>query len=213
MHTTLRNAAALTLVAVLALTSCGDDGKGTDTAKVTPTPSPSIDLPAGVELTEAGTELAFGETATAEYAPSQSLGSVLSFTVKDATLGRIEDLKGFNLSDDYRKNANYYYVNVTVENVGDTDLGGRDVPLNGVNAADTLLPPVVFQSAFSKCPSQKMPKLFDQGKKFDTCLVFLSPDKGVLTAVSFKPSDTAEPITWSGTIQTPTPEPKKKKKP
>jgi hypothetical protein len=210
---TLRSAAVVAVSACLTLTACsGDDNSAQDDPSDTPSsPSPSTTLPAGVELTEPGTDLAYGETGTAEYAPTQSLGSVLSFTVKNATRGRLSDLKGFNLDDPYRKNANYYYVNVTVANVGDGDLGGRDIPLNGVNEKDTLLPPVVFQSAFNKCPSKKLPKPFGQGASFDTCLVFLAPDKGQLVGVSFRPDDTVEPILWTGEVQPPPPLEKKKR--
>ena len=206
----LRFVAAVAFAGSLTLTACGGDGDpGSESATSTPTPTPTVQLPAGVELTDPGAQLAFGQTATAEYAPDPSSAGALSLTVKDAALGRLADLKGFDLSDAYRKNANYYYVNVTVENVGDADLGGHDVPLNGVNAEDTLLPPVVFESAFSKCPSERLPKVFHRGDRLQTCLVFLSPDKGALTAVSFKPSDAAEPITWTGTVQSPAAEPRR----
>jgi hypothetical protein len=210
---TVRTAAALSLAACLALTSCGGNSKGDAKGKVTPTatPSPTSTLPAGVTLTPAGTQLAFEDTATVLYSPSQSLSSVLSFTVKSAQLGSVADLKGFNLDTPYKQNANYYFVNVSVANLGDGDLSGRDVPLNGVNDKDTLLPPVVFSSAFAKCPTKKMPKGFVKGKKFDTCLVFLSPDKGPLTAVSYSVSPT-ESITWTGPVKTPEPAKKTKKK-
>ena len=210
---TLRIPAAATLAACLVLTSCGgDDKKASDQPSGTPTPSPSISLPPGVTLTAPGTELQFGDTATVQYAPTQSLGTILTFTVKNATLGRLSDLKGFNLDTPYKKNANYYFVNVKVENVGDGDLGGRDIPLTGVNEENTYLPPVVFQSAFEKCPSERMPKKFGTGAKFSTCLVFLAPDKGDLTAVSYRPTETSTAITWSGEIQQPAPVKKKSKK-
>src|SRR5688572_18309016 len=111
---TLRTAAALSLAACLALTSCGggdqiDGAKDDTTSTPTPAPSPAVALPSGVTLTEPGADLSFGESATVHYSPSQSLGSVLSLTVKDATLGRLSDLKGFNLDTDYKKNANYYF--------------------------------------------------------------------------------------------------------
>ncbi len=216
MTTTLRTSAALWLAACLVLSSCaGDADDGVDrgvSPTPTPTPtaaSPSVTPPPGVTLTEPGTELEFGETATVEYSPSQSVGSVLSLEVKDATRGRLSDLKGFDLDTPYKRQANYYFVNVVVENLGDTDLGGRDVPLNGVNDKNTLLPPVVFQSAFPRCPSERLPKKFGTGERFKTCLVFLSPDKGALTAVSYRPVETAEPITWTGEVQLPEPARKK----
>ncbi len=209
----MRTAAALALAGSLLLTSCGGDSK--DDAKAdgtgTPTPTSTVTLPPGVVLTEPGTELAFGETATVVYAPTQTLSSIVALTVKRARLGSTKDLKGFDLDTDYKKNANYYYVNVTIENLDDDDLGGRDLLLNGVNDQETLLPPVVFQSAFNKCQGKPLPKVFGQGQKFATCLVFLSPDQGPLTAVSTVTDGSSQPVTWVGDIATPEP-PKKKKK-
>jgi hypothetical protein len=37
------------------------------------------------------------------------------------------------------------------------------------------------------------------------CLVFLSPKKGDLTAVSFRPTQEYDPITWTGTLEKPKP--------
>lgn len=203
---------SLAVAACLALSSCGGGSDDEVDGGETSTPTPTETLPAGVTLTEPGTELSFGETGTVEYAPTQSLSTYLSFTVVDATLGRLSDLKGFNLDTDYKKNANYYFVNVKVENLGEGDLGGRDVPLAGMNAEDTLLPPVVFQSAFPKCPSKQLPKEFAEGATFETCLVFLSPDKGALSAVSTLTDGTVEAVTWTGEIQQPEPAKKPGKK-
>jgi len=207
VNMSFRTSAALSLSVCLLLTACGgnnDDADGDETP--TPTPTPTETLPPGVELTEPGSELSFGESATVEYTPSRASESTyLTFTVIDATLGRLTDLKGFNLDTDYKRNANYYFVNVEVENLGEVDLGGRDVPLDGVNQDDTLLPPVVFQSAFPKCPSQQLPKEFGQGASLKTCLVYLSPDHGDLTAISTLTDGTVEPITWIGEVQDPAP--------
>ncbi|HET7689748.1 MAG TPA: hypothetical protein VFK41_05190 [Nocardioidaceae bacterium] len=197
---------SLAVAAILTLSACGGDGgdENTDGGE-TSTPTPTETLPAGVVLTEPGTELSFGESGTVEYAPTQSLSTYVTFTVVDATLGRLSDLKGFNLDTDYKKNANYYFVNVKIENVGDGDLGGRDVPLVGVNGEGTYLPPVVFQSAFPKCPSKQLPKEFGNGAVLETCLVFLSPDKGELSAVSTLTDGTVEAVTWTGEIKQPAP--------
>jgi hypothetical protein len=197
---------ALSLSACQLLAACGGDGDEDTDADETPTPTPTETLPPGVVLTEPGTELAYGETATVEYAPSRASESTyLTVTVVDAQLGRLSDLEGFNLDTDYKRNANYYFVNIEVTNVGELDLGGRDVPLDGVNEEDTLLPPVVFQSAFPRCPSQQLPKEFGQGATLETCLVFLSPDKGDLAAVTTLTDGTVEPVTWTGEVQPPAP--------
>jgi hypothetical protein len=108
--------------------------------------------------------------------------------------------------------ATPYYVDVTVENVGESNVGGAPVPLWGVDATNTLLPPATFTTTFRRCPSEPMPKKFGSGKAFSTCLVFLAPEQGTLEGVSFRPNQAFDPIVWSGEIVTPTPEPKKNKK-
>ena len=44
----------------------------------------------------------------------------------------------------------------------------------------------------------------------NTCLVYLSPKRGALESVSYRPSQEFNPITWTGTITKPA-APKKKK--
>ena len=39
----------------------------------------------------------------------------------------------------------------------------------------------------------------------DLCLVYLSPDKGDLTAVSWRPTEEDVPITWTGELVKPEP--------
>ncbi|MFT4009108.1 MAG: hypothetical protein QM655_03600 [Nocardioidaceae bacterium] len=193
---------AAVLLAVSLLSACGGDDKPegagkTSSPSVSATPSPSVSVPPGVDLTEPGTELAYGDTATVAYAPSQDLASVVSLTVRSAEPAKIKDLEhGFALDTPYKKNADYYYVRVHVENLGSADLGRRDVPVWGVNADDHLLPAVVFDSAFPKCPSKRLPKSFTQGDTFSTCLVFASPDHGELSAVRFQPNESYTPIDW-----------------
>jgi hypothetical protein len=86
------------------------------------------------------------------------------------------------------------------------------VPLWGVNSSNTLLPAVNFTTTFAKCPSKNLPAKFGPGASLSTCLVYLSPNKGSLTAVSYRPSQEFNPITWKGTIATPKPSPTKKPK-
>ena len=207
VHKTLRSTAALVLVACLTLSACGGDSKK-DKPSSKPTATSSIN-PEGLTLTKAGTVLKFGETATVEYSPSQTLGTVLALTVRSAAVGPLRDFKGFNL-DPLRKKANYFYVKVTVENLGVGNLGGREVPIWGINAKDTLLQPVAFVSSFKQCPTKKLPKPFGKGAKLNTCLVFLSPDHGELTALAFTTSDSLDPIRWIGKITEPK-QPTKKK--
>ncbi len=80
-----------------------------------------------------------------------------------------------------------------VKNVGEGDVGGVAVPLWGVNTANTLLPAVNFTTSFKPCPSKPLPKKFAQGATLSTCLVYLSPDRGTLEAVSYRPEPGVQP--------------------
>ena len=204
---------AAVAVAALTMTGCsGNDGQEASTsASSSPSPSTTVSIPADASLTEQGTELPFGSTGTVLFEPDQNRGTVLDLTVETAREGSLDDFKGFILDDPYKKNANYYYVDVTVENVGEGDVGGVPVPLWGVNAENTLLPAVNFTTKFPTCPSQQLPDTFGAGDTLKTCLVFLSPDHGTLEALSYRPSQEFNPITWTGEIQPPA-EPEKEKK-
>lgn len=206
--------AAVTLAAALVLASCGGDGeKAAESPAVTTSPSPSstVNVPEAVELTDVGADLAFGDPATVIHEPDQKSGTVLELTVKKATEGTIKDFSGFIL-DDYTRTSTPYYVDVTVKNVGEGTLAGGAVPLWGVDAKNTLLPPASFTTTFDRCPSEPLPQKFEPEASFSTCLVFLAPDKGTMEAVSFRPNQEFDPIRWTGEITTPKPAPKKSEK-
>jgi hypothetical protein len=196
---------------VLAGCSNGDAPDAQASASSSPSPSSTVSVPAGTSLTEQGSELSFGDSATVIFEPTQNDGTVLQLTVDKARQGSLADFKGFILDDDYKKNANYYYVDVSVENVGDGDVGGVPVPLWGVSGDNTLLPAVNFTTGFRKCDSAPLPKKFGPGDSLDTCLVYLSPDHGSLDAVSYRPSQEFNPIRWTGEIHKPA-KPEKTKK-
>ena len=204
--------AALAASAALALSACGGDSQddADDATPETPSPTASVETPEEVELTAPGTQLKFGESATVDYKLRRQ-GTILELTVRNARRGTLKDLAGFNLSDPYQKNANYYYVRVSAENVGEDDLGGADVPLWGISGDNTLLPPVKFTSSFEKCETEPLPKKFGPGKEHTTCLVFLSPNKGTLEGVSYRPVETFDPIEWRGQVEAPVTKTEKKK--
>lgn len=207
-------ATALALAAGLALASCADSGEQSSekpSVSTSPSPSSTVSVPPSTELTEVGADLTFGDTATVIYEPDKKTGTVLDLTVKKAVQGTLDDFSGFIL-DDYTKKATPYYVSVRVKNVGEGTVKGGPVPLWGVDAQNTLLPPASFTTTFRRCPSESLPKKFESGDSFSTCLVFLAPDKGTMDAVSFRPNQEFDPIVWTGDIATPKPEPKKNKK-
>lgn len=189
--------------------SGGNDSSASASSASSPSPSSTVKVPDGTKLTEQGSNLGLAAGARVIFEPSAGRGSVLDLTVDKIRRGRLSDFKGFILDDAYKKNASYYYVSVQVKNVGKSDVGGVPVPLWGVNQANTLLPAVNFTTRFARCPSQPLPKRFGPGKAISTCLVYLSPGKGKLTGVSYRPSQEFNPITWRGTVLPPAKGPKK----
>ena len=45
-----------------------------------------------------------------------------------------------------------------------------------------------------------MPAKFTHGKKATVCLVYFAPGHGTLTAVSFRPTQDYDAITWTGPV-------------
>ncbi len=208
-------AAAATLTGALAGCTGGDDAEAqgepsasvsettTPTATATATETPYLEVPDDVELTPQGSELEVGETATLAWQPKQDLIGVL-----DVTVDRLEkttfkkSFQGWKLDDKTRKSTPYF-VRVSVENTGKTQLGGLRVPLYIVDGENTLIESSSFASRFKPCPSTSLPKKFGAGRTQQVCLVYLAPDGGELTAVSFRPTQEFNPITWAGEVKTP----------
>jgi hypothetical protein len=213
--------ASASLYAALLAGCSGDDtgsGAGADptptasnpstagsTGTATTSATPSLPVPAGVELSPEGSQLAVGDTATVAYAlPKGEVG------VLDLKVTRLEKTSfkksfvGWDL-DESQKSSNPYFVRVTVTNRGETDLGGKPVPLYIVDGTNTLVEANTFASAFPPCEPGTFPKKFKPGKSMKACLVFLSPKNGDLTAVSFRPTQDYDPITWTGEIKKPRP--------
>lgn len=197
--------AALCLATALAVASCagsGDKAGSKPTVTTSPSPSSTVKVPKAVKLTAVGAGLHLGDKATVIYEPDQTRGTVLDLTVQKVALGSIKDFSGFILPPEVQKSTPYY-VDVTVKNVGEGTVGGQAVPLWGVDATNTLLPPAKFTASFGRCPSDPLPKTFKPQDSFSTCLVYLAPNEGRMKAVSFRPNQKFNPIQWTGDIPTP----------
>lgn len=195
------------LIAAAGLTVSGCGGDATPQAKATKTPvntQTQVPVPSGVTLTDYGTELEFGQTATVAYAPNDQRKTVLELTVLSATQGQISDLSGYAL-EDRTKASTPFYVKVSVKNVGTGDVGRTPVPLFLVDNRNTLISKSSFEQApFTRCPSLPLPTTFGPNASFSTCLVFLAPDHGSMTGVSFRAVQENAPIVWKGTVTVPT---------
>jgi hypothetical protein len=198
----------------LVLSACGADSDKKPAASPTvDLPTGNVDVPSGVTLTKAGTELKFGETATVAYAPNSQRSSVLELTVASVQKGRIGDLAAYQL-DPASKKATPYYAHVQVKNTGTGDLSHSIAPIYAVDSENNLVQAVSFNNTFTKCPSTPLPAGFTGGKTANLCLTYLLPTGRSLVEMSYRPLQQYEPITWKGTI-TPAiikPSPKKTKK-
>jgi hypothetical protein len=183
-----------------AASTAGETGTASTSASASTLP-----VPAGVELSPQGSQLAVGDTATVAYQPKQDEVGVLDITITRLEKTTIKkSFAGWDL-DAGQKKANPYFVRATITNRGDTDLGGRRVPLYVVDGDNTLIEATSFASAFTACEPGAFPKKFPTGKKTKVCLVYLVPRQGQLTAVSFRPTQEFDPITWTGELQDPKP--------
>lgn len=206
------------VVAAGGLVGCSGDDDEPDRPVASGSPSPSagaspyLPVPDGVTLTPQGTDLSLGDQAVVAWEPRQGTVGVLRVTVTDVQRTTTKKaLSAWQLSA-AQKASTPYFVHVSVSNAGDTDLGGRRVPLYAVNDQNLLLESTPFASSFEPCPSTPLPKKFRPGAQRDVCLVYLAPDHGTLEAVSFRPEETFDPIAWTGEIEKyQPPKPKKPK--
>jgi hypothetical protein len=163
-----------------------------------------LPVPEGVELTPQGSELALRDSAVVAWEPRQELVGVLDVTVtRLERTSFAESFQGWQL-DEATRRSTPYFVRATVANAGETDVGGHDVPLYAVDAADTLIQASTFQTRFDPCPGNGVfRETFAPGDAEGLCLVYLVPDGGELTAVSFRPVEDFDPITWTGKVTEP----------
>jgi hypothetical protein len=197
---------AVALVAALAVAGCSASSDDEPQTAASPTPTatasetPYLPVPSGVELTTPGSQLSVGDHAVVAYRPRQDEVGALDIRVTSLQKTSIDAFDAWQLKPAQRK-SNPYYVRATIENVGDTDLGGRSVPLYVVNEQNVLLEATPFASSFEPCPSTPFPERFKPGDRTRACLVYLAPNHGDLVSVSFRPEETFNPITWSGEIE------------
>ena len=209
MRSVPRNLLAVLVAGSLALAGCSggdDEPDAAPSSSEAPTQSaapggPDLVVPDGVEVTEEGSELEVGETATVAYLVRQGVVGALEITVTRLEKTSFkESFAGWNLSAS-DKEAKPYFVRAKVKNVGDTDLGGVPVPLYLVDGNNALVEATSFASKFEPCAPGVLPKKFPEGKSAKFCLVYLAPNNGDLTAVSFRPTQEVNPITWTGEIK------------
>lgn len=193
----------LLVILGLALAGCGKDEEPVQESTLPKaSEQTAVPVPAGVTLTEYGTELDFGESAVVAYTPNPKKRTILEITVNSVKNVPISTFKAYRL-DERAQKSTPYFVKVTVKNVGDGDVGRTPIPLY---LADNRTPPFLinpstFESIpMATCPSPRLPATFGPGDSTNACLVYLVPDGGKITAMSFRAIQEFAPILWTGEV-------------
>jgi len=210
-------AAALALSSLLVLAGCGggdgedEEPQGEETSETTPSAGEEETDEDG--LTEPGTELELKESAVFEWKPNQNQDAgTLSLSVNRIDKGTKKDLRAIEVNPAPDK-PQLYYVRITVENKGETDLGGRSpisLPLYVNDGSSVLVRPADLLLDFKPCQLKKLPKKFAGGTSANLCLVYLL-DGSRLRDVSLLPKLDEDAITWEGEVSTGKKKPARKK--
>ncbi len=119
-------------------------------------PTPYLPVPDGVVLTDQGSELGVGETAIVAWRPAKGEVAVLSLRVRQLRRAPIKELADWQL-DAAGRQSSLFYVTVTAENLGETDLGGTRIPLYVADDKSALVESNAFKTEFKPCPSPALP--------------------------------------------------------
>jgi hypothetical protein len=193
----MRRVILLATAAVLSASACSPTGP-----ESTPAPSTAPVSTAAEPGTEPGTELDFGDSAVLAWQPTQDLAGELELSVEAVAEQRQSVFDGWT-RDEAMAAARPYFVTVALANVGDTDLGGQDVPLYLRDTRGTLGAPWTLGGDFTACQSGPLPVPFGAGAEAEMCLVYLVPDGGRVRDLVFEPTEGYDPITWSGDVEEP----------
>jgi hypothetical protein len=154
----------------------------------------------GVTLTAQGSRLRLGQSARVSWEPDQHTVGVLGLQVTSVQRVPISAFSDWRL-DRATRRSTPYYVHVAVRNLGHSNLSGQPVPLYLLDRRDVLHQASTFQAQYRPCPSRPLPRKFTHGKRTTACLVYFVPDHGGLAAISFRPSQDFDAITWRGRVR------------
>nr|CAA9339241.1 MAG: hypothetical protein AVDCRST_MAG46-1894 [uncultured Nocardioidaceae bacterium] len=153
-------------------------------------------MPGGVALTEAGTELAIGEPASAIFTAGPNRVSTIELTVTRVAKGSMErDFTNFGLTDQQRIQEPYY-VTVKVTNTGPAAVGGASLPVRALDSTDTFFPPTSLVGNLPVCQGTPLPKPFETGDSLTTCLLFIAEPDTTVTEIQLRPYAGFDPVSW-----------------
>jgi hypothetical protein len=198
--------------AALLLTACGSETSGapvpadpeqqaTSTPERTtssPLEAPSSSAaaePAG-DVTAPGSKLKVGDRAVVPFKFGTDKQGTIAITVTAIEQGANADLAKFG---DKAKGIVPFYIRVSVENVGGTDLAYSSVSLRGLGA-DGKSTGVIISGETDKCQSETAKRDFTTaGSKYETCVLQAAREGSRITAASFDKGDDylKSPVVWT----------------
>ena len=151
-----------------------------------------------MELTAQGSQLEVGDTATVAYEPRQGVVGVLDITV--TRLEKTSFKKSFVGWDlDQRPEEVEPLLRARHDhNVGDTDLGGTTGPALRRRRPDTLVEADDVRQRVQAVRARHVPQEVQPGDEDEGLPGLPRARQGDLTAVSFRPTEEFDPITWTG---------------
>jgi hypothetical protein len=204
--------AGLLVALALVLSACGGGGSSTPGAGSSGTtsspgqggspPTSSATTVQGVALTAQGSRLTLGQAAKVSWQPNQKKVGVLKLAVTKLQRVPMSTFHDWRLGPATQKSTPYF-VHTKVTNLGKSNLSHVPVPLYLLDQRNTLLQSSTFRAQFTACPSTPLPAKFTHGKRVSVCLVYFAPDHGTLDAISFRPTQDFDAITWQGPLSKP----------
>jgi hypothetical protein len=195
----------------LLLSACGDATSGTAAPATTeattdtgssaaPTSKTSTTTTtakaASGDVTAPGTELKVGERAVVPFKYGTDKNGTIAITVTAIDQGSNADLAAFG---EKAKGITPYYIRVTVENVGGTDLSYSSLSLRAVGS-DGKGTGVIISGDTKQCESETAKKDFTTaGAKYDTCVLQGAREGAAVAGAEYDKGDGYDksPITWS----------------
>lgn len=137
----------------------------------------------------------------AAWLPRQDLVGVVEVAVTRVEETTVqESLAGFDLGRDEQRSTPYF-VTTKVTNVGETDLGARQLPLYFLDDRGALVLPTGVARDFEPCPGSTLPAVFAPGESTRSCLIFLAPEGSSLQSITFRPPEGVVPLRWTGEVR------------
>ncbi|MCE6998625.1 hypothetical protein LZG04_28070 [Saccharothrix sp. S26] len=177
-----------------ATTEASTETTSSAAAKSSTTTTTAKDAPVG-DVTAPGAELKVGERAVVPFKYGTDKNGTIALTVTAIEKGDNADLAAFG---EKAKGITPYYIRVTVENVGGTDLAYSSVSLRAVGA-DGKGTGVIITGETKQCASESAKKDFTTaGAKYETCVLQGAREGSAVAGAEYNKGDGYDksPITW-----------------